>query len=348
MSVRKQVQRGFTLIELLVVIAIIAVLIALLLPAVQQAREAARRTQCKNNLKQIGLSMHNYHETFGVFPPGFVSKSPPTGSANSVERSMYGWGAFILPYMDQAPLYQRLNVGNVLLETNLSNGNLSALQTPLPAFRCASDTGPALNNFDDSLSFDPALNANQYNSHVTSNGSDRIPIATSNYVMVAGTSDSTTPPVYAAQYGPAQGIGFINSRISMRDLTDGSSNSLLAGERAWRFANITIGAGNALGFSSETNAAGSNMRTAALAVLGIGYDGINYTVANQVHQRRGFSSNHVGGCHFVLADGSVRFISQNIDYAKSSVTVAPYPQGFTTTTFAKLLVRNDGQVVGEF
>ena len=348
MSLKTRVQRGFTLIELLVVIAIIAVLIALLLPAVQQAREAARRTQCKNNLKQIGLAMFTYEETYKMFPPGFIAKTPPSGSANSVERSMYSWGALILPYIDQAPLFQKLNVGNVLLETNLSNGNLSILQTPLAGFRCPSDTGPALNNFDDTLSFDAALNANQYNSHVTSTGSDRIPIALSNYVMNGGTSDSTTPLVYATQYGPAQGVGFINSSVTIANITDGSSNTILAGERAWRFANITIGAANVLGFSSETNASGSNMRTACLAALGIGYDGINFTGGNQVHQRRSFSSNHVGGAHFTMADGSVRFISQNIDYAKSSVTVAPYPQGFTTTTFARLLVRNDGGVVGEF
>jgi prepilin-type N-terminal cleavage/methylation domain-containing protein len=105
--------RGFTLIELLVVIAIIAILIGLLLPAVQQAREAARRTQCKNNLKQIGLAMHNYHDVYGRFPPGFVMKNPPSANANSIERSMYSWGAFILPQIEQANLFTTLNVGNV-------------------------------------------------------------------------------------------------------------------------------------------------------------------------------------------------------------------------------------------
>ena len=349
MTKKSMVKRGFTLIELLVVIAIIAILIALLLPAVQQAREAARRTQCKNNLKQIGLAIHNYHDVFNTFPPGFVSKFPPTGSANSVERGMYSWGTSILPQLELGNIYTSLNVGNTLLDQNLATAvGLQILQTPLPAFRCPSDTGPALNNFNNATSDNAALNANQYVAHVTSNGTDRIAIATSNYVMAAGTSDSTTPMVYAAQYGPPLGVGFINSRINFRDITDGTSNTILVGERAWKFNNLTIGAGNALGFSSETNAAGSNMRTAALAALAIGYDGINYSATNRVHQRRSFSSNHVGGAQFTLCDGSVRFISQNIDYTKLSVTVAPYPAGFVTTTLARLLCRNDGQVIGEF
>lgn len=348
--VRRHVsKKGFTLIELLVVIAIIAILIALLLPAVQQAREAARRTQCKNNLKQIGLAYHNYHDVFNTFPPGFVSRFPPTASANSVERGLYSWGASILPQLELANLYSTLNVGNVLLEQSLATpAGLAALQTPLPAFRCPSDTGPALNNFNDALSDNAALNADQYDAQVTSNGTDRFSIATSNYVVAANPSDSTTPPVYAAQYGPPLGVGFINSKVNFRDITDGTSNTILIGERAWRYNDLTVGAANALAFSAETNAAGSNMRTAALAALAIGYDGINYSATNRVHQRRGFSSNHVGGAQFVMCDGAVRFISQNIDYVKGSVSVAPYPNSFITTTFARLLARNDGQVVGEF
>lgn len=347
MSLRSRIRHGFTLIELLVVIAIIAVLIALLLPAVQQAREAARRSQCKNNLKQIGLAFHNYHDVFNTFAPGFQARTPPTANANDIERGHWSWGASVLPYLDQAPLFNQLRVGDQLLEQALAT-NLNAMTTPLPAFRCPSDTGPSLNNFDDTKSDNAAQNANQYNAFVTSNGTDRIAIATSNYVMAANPSDSTTPMVYATQYGPPLGVGFINSKVNFRDITDGSSNTILVGERAWRFNDLTIGAANALGFSSETDASGSNVRTAALAALAIGYDGINYSATNRVHQRRGFSSNHVGGAHFTLCDGSVRFISQNIDYVKGSVSVAPYPGSFTTTTFARLLARNDGLTIGEF
>lgn len=346
MDSRVRFRRGFTLIELLVVIAIIAILIALLLPAVQQAREAARRSQCKNSLKQIGLAMHNYLDVHRTLPPGYVAKIPR--NQTSGERGLYAWGAFILPYIDQAPLYNTLQVGNVLLEQNLATpAGLAALQTPLPIFRCPSDPGPELNNFDESESDDPAnAAANWYNRHVTSDGADRIPIATSNYVMVANSSDSTTPPVDPAPYGPPKGVGYQNSKVRIADITDGTSNTLLVGERAWRFDDLTVGAATVIGFSAEVcNPSGSaNVKAAQLAALGIGYDGINWSANNRIHQTRGFSSNHVGGAHFVLCDGSVRFISENIDYVKGSVSAPPY----ITTTFARLLARNDGQPVGEF
>ncbi len=147
----KLVRCGFTLIELLVVIAIIAILIALLLPAVQQAREAARRTQCKNNLKQLGLALHNYHDVMKQFPPGFVDQlsSAATASGAAVAATTqdgnWGWGSYTLPYIDQAPLYNLLNVGNrTLLQAanDTTNGGRRGLQTPLEAFRCPSDTAP--------------------------------------------------------------------------------------------------------------------------------------------------------------------------------------------------------------
>src|SRR5438132_1760143 len=111
MQRRSRLKQGFTLIELLVVIAIIAVLVALLLPAVQQAREAARRSQCKNNLKQMGLAVHNYHDTFGKYPPGSVAPSPSGGAANPTTCYM-GWGIALLPNIDQGPLYNQYNSNN--------------------------------------------------------------------------------------------------------------------------------------------------------------------------------------------------------------------------------------------
>ncbi|WP_437192320.1 DUF1559 domain-containing protein [Planctomicrobium sp. SH527] len=341
-------KRGFTLIELLVVIAIIAILIALLLPAVQQAREAARRTQCKNNLKQIGLAMHNYHDTFNTFPPGYIARIP--GQQDSRERGLYGWGAFILPNIDQGSLFARLQVGNIPLENAAGDATLLALlQTPLPAFRCPSDVGQALNNFDDAAYTPDSTGNNYYNRNITSNGTDRIAIAMSNYVAVAGTSDSTTPPVVTVPaYGSCHGQFFQNSRINFRDITDGTSNTLMVGERAWKYGNLTVGAANALGFSADTPAAGASwsVKSGQLAVIGLIYNGINWTATDRQHQGRGFSSQHAGGAHFVMCDGAVRFISENIDYRKESVGLG-WPN-YVTSTLARIACRDDGQVVGDF
>jgi prepilin-type N-terminal cleavage/methylation domain-containing protein len=339
-------RRGFTLIELLVVIAIIAILIALLLPAVQQAREAARRTQCKNNLKQIGLALHNYHDVFNAFPPAYVTKqmcSPAAAwpACNTGEVSMYSWGAFILPYIDQAPLFNTLNVGNVWLETNIANATTrAALQMGMPAFVCASDPGPVLNDF--------VAASDRYDFRITVGGTDHR-IARSNYVMMANAWDSTTPHVYPTQYGPAHGIGFANSKINFRDITDGSSNTIAVGERAYIYKNANkVGAALVIGFSGSNNVQDTSygQKGNSIAAVGITYNGINALVGAE-HDVRGFSSNHVGGAHFVMGDGAVRFISENIDYVKSAVSVANYFQD-ANTTYQKLALRDDGKPLGEF
>ena len=345
-------RRGFTLIELLVVIAIIAILIALLLPAVQQAREAARRTQCKNNLKQMGLALHNYHDTHNTFPPGYITRFPQDKSAT--EQSHWGWGVYLLPGIDQAPLYNLLQPGTLSLHANLATpAGLSALQTPLAAFVCPSDTGPSLNDFNETKNFNPAdANAPWYNRFVTSNGTDRISIAKSNYVASACSSVSTTPPAYTPDYGPATGTFWQNSKCRIADITDGTSNTILIGERAYRFDNVNAGAANALGFSSTicTSGTSAGIKAAGMNVLGLGYNGINWSANNQVHQPRAYNSNHVGGAHFVMGDGAVRFISENIDY--NFVTIpgaAPMINGgWIDSTFERLIGKNDGQVVGEF
>ena len=342
--------RGFTLIELLVVIAIIAILIALLLPAVQQAREAARRTQCKNNLKQIGLAMHNYHDTFNTLPPGYISGIVPDSNTTS-EIGAYSWGAMILPQVEQGNLYTALNVGNVGLDVNVGTAaGLIALQTPQPNFRCPSDIGPPLNNFVST----GAGAVNWYNMNITSNGTNQIPIATSNYVMVAGTGVSTTPHANPNNRVnapcPPQGVGFKNSKINFRDITDGLSNTLIVGERAFKYGQNVVGAATVVGFSARINEqnGSANVKSAALAALGIGYNGINWSANNLVHQTRGFSSQHVGGAQFVLGDGSVRFISENIDYLITNNAALTNMAQHASTTFARLLVRADDQVIGEF
>ncbi len=342
-SLRK---RGFTLIELLVVIAIIAILIALLLPAVQQAREAARRSTCKNSMKQIGLAMQNYHDVHNTFPPGYVTKTHCSSASvwsgcNQGELGVYGWGAFILPFIDQAPLYNLLNIGGVTLDQNLANASTrQALQQPLAIFLCPSDPGPSLNDY--------VSGTNNYNFTVT-DGTTPYQIARSDYVMVANAWDSTTPPVYSVSYGAAHGIGYANSRVRFRDIIDGSSNTILVGERAYIYKSTNkVGGANVIGFSGSNNTQSSSYarKGNGMAVLGLTYNGIN-ALAGAEYDVRGFSSNHVGGAHFVFCDGSVHFLSENIDYKKGSVSTANYLQNINST-FQRLAVRDDGQVVGEF
>lgn len=364
MRLRSKDRIGFTLIELLVVIAIIAVLIALLLPAVQQAREAARRTQCKNNLKQLGLAWHNYHDAYSTFPPGFVSKAWPSPASNGIttEKGIWSWGVFILPYLEQAPMYNLLQPGTISLDANLAAGGaqLLALTTPLAAFQCASDTGPALNDFN--RAYAPAGNATwandlgTYDRRATSNGTDRIPIAKSNYVAISDSNDSGTPCWLPTAYGPPLGIVGANSNKGIRDITDGASNTLIIGERAFILKGLAIGAGNALGFgmTSDNGAAymGSYARS-ALAIHGIPYWGINQVVSNPSHQTRSFSSNHTGGVQFLMGDGAVRFISDNIDYKTITLTPALGTGSHSGTTYEKstlqyLMTIANGEVVGEF
>ena len=202
----KRAKKGFTLIELLVVIAIIAILIALLLPAVQQAREAARRSQCKNNLKQIGLSVMNYHDVHKTFSPG-VTVADSTNAATT-QSNYFSWVTQILPFFDQAPLFKKLNTKLSYQDTTGTPNNAALCSTILTAMRCPSDAGPDQDPSGSSTgtSFD---------------------MGTANYVANYGVG----MPDVNANPRAVQGVFGCNTKIRIRDCKDGMSNVILAAER---------------------------------------------------------------------------------------------------------------------
>ncbi len=210
MATSRLVKKGFTLIELLVVIAIIAVLIALLLPAVQQAREAARRSDCKNKLKQIGLALHNYEETHKTFPPGVV-KTEAVAVAGGNIASGFGWGTYILPFLDNAPLFKKFNTN----QNASSTINVALVATVLPAYRCPSDVGEG-----------QAVVA----------GTGAGTWGTTNYVGNYGISLPVLQDTVGGNWGVetakvVQGIFGQNTRTRIRDIRDGVTNTVLVMER---------------------------------------------------------------------------------------------------------------------
>ena len=214
----KRHARGFTLIELLVVIAIIGILVSLLLPAVQQAREAARRSQCKNNLKQLGLAMHNYHDVHNTFPPALIAENSADVGGNMLAN--WSWGAMIAPYMDLANSYNTLKVGSQRASASIRPGQpgRTVAQTVVPAFRCPSDTAPDLNNLK----------------QVSSDSDNNVYTATSNYVINHGANVLSALPSWSQwASGQVQGPFLRNVGAKMRDFTDGTSNTVLISERMY-------------------------------------------------------------------------------------------------------------------
>ena len=299
--------RGFTLIELLVVIAIIAVLIALLLPAVQQAREAARRSECKNKLKQLGLALHNYHDTTSLFP---------YSSSNGVGTN-HTWTEFILPYIDQAPLYNKLNFS---ANNNDGGNNQNLLKNQSLSFqKCPSN--PNSDKFVTSNGgvFDGGWNSQIMNyapcigpQHCDSTALD-CPSANS-YCDKPGSDWNSYAP--SANPGIFGGRNVYASRI--RDITDGTTNTILLGERR--------------GELCQHNGIFSTNFQGLWTGLKINSTQIQPTNPGAYLQNSGMSSFHVGGAHCLLTDGSVRFMSQNIDYV----------------TYNYLGDKADNNVIGEF
>jgi len=289
---------AFTLIELLVVIAIIAILIALLLPAVQQAREAARRTQCKNNLKQWGLAVHNYHDTFNRLPIGGMGY---TNSATLIANNL-SMHVLMLPYLEQANLYSQFNF-SVHYDTA---PNLALKAQSFDGMFCPS--ARELNRKDSSSTTSPNWTIHYYGV-AGPKGPKPAPL-TGNYLI---TGNTTTDHGGFAQ----SGMFFGNSKVGFKDVIDGLSNTLAMGEvsgernpgtgwsesyRAWTQGASANGGGGAQ-YSCKNIARQMNR-----------YSGWQGSVATRLFNDVSFSSQHTGGCQFLLGDGSVKFLSENIDF----------------------------------
>lgn len=299
-------RRGFTLIELLVVIAIIAVLIALLLPAVQQAREAARRSQCKNNLKQLGLALHNYHDTSGTFPVGGFFEGVVSGARQGTGM---GWHVAILPNIDQGPLFSKLDFNQ---STYTHPANLTLAMIELPAFFCPSaDSGTT------------------HKSGLSGENATGGATASVHYIGVMGPQGANpnggTYAVDTTQAGHGDfsqaGLMLRNKFVRIADATDGLSNTLQVGEMSWNKANcfrVYLRGCNGAPCGSVKNVV----------------NGINLTPYNGANNFNNvsFGSQHVGGAQFLMGDGSSHFISQNIDFnvyrqlaSKSGGEVVSFP-----------------------
>jgi len=322
--------RGFTLIELLVVIAIIAVLIALLLPAVQQAREAARRSQCKNNMKQLGLALHNYHDTFQTLPIG-----------QRESKTLPNWRVGILPNLDQAPLYNTLNFSQSFMSGCAANSGYGFFQTSpgnpilkglvLSVFKCPS--GALSPTADVGCNYDQA----QVHEYTGISGATADPAGRSG-VCSADTG-----------YGTYCNNGTLipNQVTRIRDITDGASNTMIVAEQSGKVGTSTTDfrGGYHGGWSSLAGVPSGKFLVPTFAPPDLPYGSGTVTVRYQInakttslgsssvyHANTILNSFHTGGIHALLGDGAVRFLSDsmNID------------------TLKNLACRDDGLVLGEY
>lgn len=349
---------GFTLIELLVVIAIIAILVSLLLPAVQQAREAARRSQCKNNLKQLGIALHNYHDTHSAFPPGYVSFGTSDGTGPgwaAIDPDTWdaapgwGWGTMILPYLEQGTVYESLDID----ATVWAPQNAVAIQSKLDVFLCPSSTGG-----------DDAFTVRDAAADPLVIGGGQVVLGRSHYVANHGqescwgecgaslageiftdiySSTTATVTINGDVSKVADGPFYRNSFTRFRDVTDGTSNTIFIGEHSSALSEktwvgVVPGAFTHPSFSSPENGEDA---AATLTLVHAGPSGgelditgfpIIHPVNFPTYHVGQMYSQHRGGGQVCMGDGSVRFISENINLF----------------TFAELSSMGEGEVIGEF
>jgi len=315
------IRKGFTLIELLVVIAIIAILVALLLPAVQQAREAARRTQCKNNLKQLGLALHNYHDVYNRFPPAEVhTREFLTEANNNWGDQTSNWAVYIMPFNDQANAFNSVDFNYVHNATQDAAGNpignRDILGEVYPGYLCPSNPVGAHQKRD-----------NQFHiMHYFINGwgAQEPPGGRARHKWAVGDNANLKH----------KGISYYNSNTGIRDVIDGTTNQIAIGEvRGYRpqCKNSITSIQDWRGMRWEIST-GTNMPINGIHVNSGNCGGVENEGTCTNCRWENMASFHTGGTQVLLADGAVRFLSENID----------------TTTFQRLGSMGDGAVIGEF
>jgi type II secretory pathway pseudopilin PulG len=340
---------GLTILDVVVTIVVLLVLAALLLPSVRRAREPARRSQCKSNLKQIGISLHNYHDVHKTFPPGWIAGEAPARSSG------FGWGFSLLPFTDQEKLFLKFDSHHRLADT--ASGNSDLISTELSVYRCASDDGVAQTRSQWGAS-----------------------LGTTNYVGNFGVGIPATWSTMAGSEGKLvdkkylQGMFGPSSSVRILDVKDGMSNVVLVGERRllkegveWPLGKedgsfnsywagipnlntvsplsiVATATGGRIEFNGEDDqlpetgnltAVTSPEGKQTLPLFAINKNlrlGVTLSGDNQDMVTAGFSSWHTGGCQMVLGDGTVRFISENMD----------------ATVYTNLMRRSDGATLGEF